>query len=156
MFRVGAIAAVLALTAQVAAAQTDQTPVARPGNDIGTGQSLPLSSTAGNIAPDDTNNLVAGRLPEPAIDPNAPPAAFIEDARQALAAGRTGEAQEAIERAESRVLNRAVAPSLASTPSHQPLVQQLRDARMALGSGDKPRTMEILADALNNPEAKQQ
>jgi hypothetical protein len=49
-----------------------------------------------------------------------------------------------------------VKPSQAHDPSRQPLVQQLRDARMALGTGDKPRTMEILAAALNNPEAKQQ
>jgi hypothetical protein len=146
----------LVLTAQVAAAQTAQPPVARPGNDIGTGQSLPLSSTAGNIGPGDTHNLIAGRLPTPAIDENAPPAAFIDAARQALAAGRTGEAQEAIERAETRALDRAIPPSQAGTPSQQPLVQQLRDARMALGSGDKPRTMAILAAALQNPEAKQQ
>jgi len=156
MFRVGVTAALLVLMAQVAGAQTLQAPAARPGNDIGTGQSLPLSSTAGNIVPGDTQNLVAGRLPVPTIDENAPPAAFIEGARQALAAGRTGEAQEAIERAESRALDRSVKPSQASDPSRQPLVQQLRDARMALGAGDKLRTMEILAAALNNPEAKQQ
>jgi hypothetical protein len=156
MFRVGVTAALLVLTAQVAGAQTLEAPAARPGNDIGTGESLPLSSTAGNIVPGDTQNLVAGRLPVPAIDENAPPATFIEGARQALAAGRTGEAQEAIERAESRALDRSVKPSQAHDPSRQPLVQQLRDARMALGTGDKPRTMEILAAALNNPEAKQQ
>jgi hypothetical protein len=153
MFRVGVSVALLVLTAQVAGAQTAQAPVARPGNDIGTGQSLPLSSTAGNIVPG--QGLVAARLPVPAIDENAPPAAFIEAARRALAAGRTGEAQEAIERAESRALDRSVAPSQASNPSQQPLVQQLHDARMALGAGNKPRTMEILAAALNNPEAKQ-
>ena len=155
MFRVGVTVALLVLTAQVAGAQTDQAPVARPGNEIGTGQSLPMSSTAGNIVPGDTHGVVAARLPVPAVDENAPPAAFIEAARQALAADRTGEAQEAIERAETRVLDRSVRPSLAKDPSRQPLVQQLYDARMALGAGDKPRTMEILAAALNNPEAKQ-
>jgi len=102
-----------------------------------------------------TPQAPAPRLPIPAVNENAPPATFIEAARQALAAGRTGEAQEAIERAESRTLDRAVKPSLASQPSQQPLVQQLRDARTALAAGDKLRATEILAAALKNPEAQQ-
>ncbi len=34
---------------------------ARPGNEIGTGQSLPRSNNAGNIGPQDTQSSIAGR-----------------------------------------------------------------------------------------------
>jgi hypothetical protein len=92
-------------------------------------------------------------LPAPMIDPNAPPRTFIEAARHALAAGRTEEAQEAIERAESRALDRAVKPSLARDPSRQPLVLQLSQARQALAAGDRMRAITLLDAAAGNPEA---
>lgn len=71
------------------------------------------------------------RLPDPGIADEAPPSAFIAAARTAIAVGRLGEAMEAIERAESRLLARHVRPSLAGTPSDQALVVQLRAARAA-------------------------
>ena len=37
---------------------------ARPGNDIGTGMSLPTSGQAGNITPQDTASPIAARLPD--------------------------------------------------------------------------------------------
>ena len=92
-------------------------------------------------------------LDAPMLDPDAPPRAFIEAARHALAAGRIGEAQEAIERAESRALDRAVKPSLARDPSHQPLVMQLSEARQALAEGDRMRAITLLDAAAGNREA---
>jgi len=127
---------------------------ARPGNTIGTGQSLPLSSSSSNITPGDTASVIAPRLPEPPLDDNAPPVAFLAAARQALAAGRTGEGQEALERAESRALDRAVRPSLAGQASRQPLVQQITRARDALAAGDPARAIQLIDMAMNNPEAR--
>lgn len=92
-------------------------------------------------------------LPAPALDDNAPPQAFIQAAIHAIAAGRAGEAQEAIERAESRALDRSVKPSLARDPSQQPLVQQLSQARQALASGDRLRAVTLLQAAAQNKEA---
>jgi hypothetical protein len=92
-------------------------------------------------------------LPTPSVGEDAPPAAFIDAALKALAAGRTGEAQEAIERAESRVLTRSVRPSQAGQPSQQPLIQQLTQARLALASGDRLRAATLLEQAAKNPEA---
>jgi hypothetical protein len=146
----------LALAAAPAMAQMTAAPagapIARPGNDIGTGQSLPLSDKAGNIGPADTTTPYAARLPTPDVGDNAGPRAFLEAARTSLAAGRTGEAQEAMERAETRLLIRSVRPSQASMPSQEPAVQQISEARQALGMGDRSGAMAKIDAALNNPE----
>ena len=91
------------------------------------------------------------RLPDPPVADEAPPSAFIAAARTAIAAGRAGEAMEAIERAESRVLVRSVRPSRASVPSEQVLVRVLAEARMALGQGARAEALTKLAEALANP-----
>jgi hypothetical protein len=130
-------------------------PIARPGNDIRTGQSLPLSNNAGNIGPADTTTPYAARLPNPGVGENADPRAYLEAARSSLAAGRTGEAQEAMERAETRLLIRSVRPSQASMPSQEPVVQQITEARQALGMGDRSGAMAKLDAALSNPELGQ-
>src|SRR5581483_8061197 len=44
---------------------------ARPGNEIGTGMSLPTSDQSGNITPADTASPIAARLPEPPVADNA-------------------------------------------------------------------------------------
>jgi hypothetical protein len=128
---------------------------ARPDNPIGSGQSLPLSDAASNITPGNSASVIAPRLPDPPLDENAAPADFLAAARQALTAGRTGEGQEALERAESRALDRSVRPSLASQASRQPLVQQITRARDALAAGDTPGAIRAIDGALANPEARE-
>lgn len=142
------------LAAPVLAQTAPNTPDgARPGNIPGTGQSLPLSNNASNTTPSDTRSVIAPRLPDPAVGENAPPRIFLEAARRALAANRTGEAQEAMERAESRLLSRSVAPSRAADPSRQPLIAQIANARTALSIGDRARAIQILDVAIDSPEA---
>jgi hypothetical protein len=92
-------------------------------------------------------------LPVPPIDENAPPSAFLQAAQTAIAANRTGEAQEALERAESRALDRSVRPSKVGQPSRQPLVQQIAQAREALGAGDRQHAVSLIEAAIANPEA---
>jgi hypothetical protein len=141
----------LALTAS-AGAQTDPATGARPGNVIGTGQSLPLSDKASNVTAADTNAVIAPRLPTPSAGDDASPRAFLQAAERALTLGRTGEAQEAIERAESRLLDRDVAPSAAGRPSSQKLVAVVGDARRALAAGDRPGAMRLIMEALRGVE----
>jgi hypothetical protein len=141
-------AVLLVLIAAPAWAQTAPTPADdQPGKE-------PLSTSASNITPD-TQRPWAPRLPAPPVPENAPPKDFIQAALNALAAGRTGEAQEAMERAESRVLTRSVRPSRANQPSQQPLVQQLAQARQALGANNRMEAVRILQQALKNPEASE-
>jgi hypothetical protein len=48
---------------------------ARPGNDIGSGMSMPMSGSASNIGPEDSNGRIAPNLPSPELDENAGPMA---------------------------------------------------------------------------------
>ena len=91
------------------------------------------------------------RLPDPPVADEAPPSAFVAAARTAIAAGRSGEAMEAIERAESRVLVRSVRPSRASVPSDDALVRLLADSRAALARGDRAEALDRLAAVMAHP-----
>ena len=142
--------ALLVVAAPQAGAQTPASPVtgARPGNDIGSGQSLPRGNIPSNVTPGDTRSLIAPSLPVPAVGANGGPRAYLEAAQRALAAGQTGEAQEALERAQTRMLDRSVAPSRADVPDQQPGVEDVNNALHALSAGDRPRTQQIISDIL--------
>lgn len=99
------------------------------------GVGSPTSRSASNINASDTRSEIAPRLP----DPNAASSTaegYIAAARRALAGGRTGAAQEALERAETRLLTRSTDPSMANTPDNGPMVQRVSEARRALASRD--------------------
>ena len=83
------------------------------------------------------------RLPE-----HAPPATFLLDARRAILAGRIGGATEALERAESRVLQAIAISRATAGPSTDPLVLRLADARRALAAGDRRTALGSIDDVL--------
>lgn len=99
------------------------------------------------------NGVIVPKLPAPVLAEDAPPAAFLAAARNAIAANRLPEAQEALERAESRALDRSVRPSAARQPSGQPLVRQIAAARQALSGGDRARAVQLIDSALRAPAA---
>ncbi len=110
------------------------------------------AASASNTTASDTRSLIAPRLPAPALGDDALPADFLHAARVALMLQHTGEAQEALERAESRALDRSVAPSQAQQASKQSLIKQITEARRALSSGDSDLTLRMIGVALRNPE----
>src|ERR1700733_10033962 len=59
---------------------------ARPGNEIGTGMSLPMGNSASNINPTDTRSMIAPTLPSPAVGDNASAPDYLAAARNSLAA----------------------------------------------------------------------
>jgi hypothetical protein len=124
---------------------------ARPGNEIGTGSSLPLSDRASNLGPGDTRSSIAPNLPSPLASEDAPVQAYLQAARSALIAGRTGEAQQALEMAETRALDRSVPLFQTSTPSRNPLVDKIGQALGAMGARDRGRAVQIIDEALANP-----
>ncbi len=143
-------AAILLLATPSAWAQLGPNPTgARPGNVIGTGQSLPLSDKASNATAGDTASVIAPRLPTPASGDDSGPVAFLHDADRAITLGRTGEAQEALERAESRLLDRSVVRTRANAPDEQPLVKTVGNARRALAAGDRRAAQDLIQQALN-------
>ena len=87
-------------------------------------------------------------LPAPAIDEDSSPLAFLLAAKSAVGGGRWGEAQEALERAESRVLTRSVRPSRAGAPSAQQIVGSLQRARRAVEAHDRATATDAIGAAL--------
>ncbi len=83
----------------------------------------------------------------------APPATddiqtLLLDARQSLQAGRTGEAQEALERAETRALDRSVPAGTERELATGPVVRAASAAREALESGNVAGAIRIIDAAL--------
>ncbi len=124
---------------------------ARPGNVIGTGQSLPRSDQAGNINGQTTHSDLAPNLPAPPAGDDLQ--SLLLDARTALQAGRTGEAQEALERAESRALDRSVPAGTERAPAADPLVKGISAALQALGTGDSGAAVKQIETIM--PQAAQ-
>ncbi len=122
---------------------------ARPGNEIGTGSSLPRSDKSGNISSTDTRSVLAPNLPAPPVADSAPLRDFLVAARAALAAGRTGEAQDALERAETRALDRSVPHLQTNAPSEDPLVEKIQDALHTLSIGDQTHAIQRIDEAIS-------
>ncbi len=109
----------------------------------------PTSTHASNIDAQDTTSPIAPALPSPDLGPGASPVQFLHAARSALATGRTGEAQQAMEMAETRLLDRSTPLFQTNDPSRNPLIKQIGEARRALGSGDRAQSMQLLDSALS-------
>ena len=149
-----ATVALLGVTAMSALAQappiSDPATGARPGHEVGIGDSLPRSDKASNIVPADTRSNIAPTLPPSAIGVDAASRDYLRAARASLVAGRTGQAQQSLEMAETRALDRSVPQGQTETPSHSQLISRIRDARHALGGGDSTQTIQLIDLALSS------
>jgi hypothetical protein len=103
---------------------------------------------ASNTTATDTRSAVAPALPAPHLAKGSPPVAFLEAARTALNRGRTGETQEALERAEARLLSRAVEPADSDRPDTQRAVYDIGAARKALAVRDRAGATQAIDDAI--------
>lgn len=121
---------------------------ARPGNDVGTGMSLPVGTRASNIDSADTRSQIAPNLPSPPIGPNASAADYLHAAQSALRAGRTGEAQQSLEMAQTRLLDRSVPMGQTSNTDDNPAVVQITQALKALAAGDRAQTDQLIQSAM--------
>lgn len=129
---------------------------ARPGNDIGTGESLPMGNTASNIDQRDTQSEIAPNLPSPELGPNASPTDYLRAAQSALSAGQTGVAQQALEEAQTRLLDRSVPYGQTNDPSSNPAVTQITQALHALAAGDQAQCMQLIQSAIPATQAMAQ
>jgi hypothetical protein len=94
---------------------------------------VPMSSVASNITPDDTRSVIAPQLPDPGVDGTHN---LLSAAVQAMQSRQTGRAQEALERAETRLLTRTVPRDRADAPDQGNAVQLISQAREALAHND--------------------
>ena len=96
------------------------------------GAGSPFSNRASNITGNDTRSVIAPRLPNPDTTGDSP-RDFLVAAQRALAAHQTGAAQEALERAQTRILTRSTDPSMANAPDNA--ADEPGDRRRPSGAG---------------------
>ncbi len=127
---------------------TDPVTGARPGNDVGTGMSMPRGTRASNIDAGDTRSTIAPNLPSPSLGPDSSPADYLRAAQASLQAGRTGEAQQSLEMAQTRLLDRSVPLGQTNNPSDNPAVTQISQALQALAARDRAQAMQFIQAAI--------
>ena len=102
----------------------------------GTGESGPASNTASNISAADTRSDIAPHLPQPAVGSTAGADSYLQAAQEALRSHHTGAAQQALEMAETRLLDRSTPADEAGRTDQDAAVRHVATARAALGNGD--------------------
>lgn len=121
---------------------------ARAGHEPGVGDSEPMSSSASNIDRGDTRGQIAPRLPNPNVSGNNPEA-YLAAADRALSRRQTGAAQEALERAETRMLDRSVPQGQGNMPDQDPRIAQVNSALQALANRNYSAARQNIQQAMN-------
>ena len=111
-------------------------------------QAQPANRPASNITSLDARSVIAPALPVPPVPSGDPPRAFLFAAREAVQRGLTGEAQEALERAETRLLDATLPVATAATPDRQQAVLAIGAARDALARLNRPAAVAAINGAL--------
>ena len=93
-------------------------------------------------------STVVPALPAPALDENAAAADFLNAAERALSAGRPGETREAMERAQTRLLDRSVPLGQTDRPSDEPAVALISQGLLALDAGDRATCLRLIQAAV--------
>ncbi len=128
---------------------------ARPGNDVGTGMSMPMGNRASNIDQRDTRSEIAPNLPSPQVGPDASAADYLRAAELALREGKTGESQQALEMAQTRLLDRSVPQGQTGNSSDNPAVAQIDQALHALAAGRRMQAVQLIDAAIPQVAAMQ-
>ena len=162
-----ASAALFGMALAVPALAEDTTPPPAAAPAPMTGQQMPAGgmshagqmpmraarqAPASNIGPADTHGKLAHALPGNGLDPNAGPVAYLQAAQQDLRQHRGGAAQEAMERAETRLLDRSVPLGQGNAPDQAPAVQEITQALDALGHRDWRMAQQHLDAALQHAQ----
>jgi hypothetical protein len=114
----------------------------------------PYSNDPSNITSQDTRSTIAPALPSPNIPEGAKPSDALRAAQGALAAGRNGEAQQALEMAQTRMLDRSVPLGQTNNPSDNPTVAQISQALRALAANDRAASMQMIQIAIGSATAQ--
>ncbi|HBK09387.1 MAG TPA: hypothetical protein DDZ81_26585 [Acetobacteraceae bacterium] len=93
-------------------------------------------------------------LPAPNVTQGDRPSDYLRAAQGALAAGRNGEAQEALEMAQTRMLDRSVPLGQTDRPSDNPTTAQISQALQALAALDRLTSMQLIQTALASATAQ--
>ena len=107
-----------------------------------------LAALAVTGAPRAQSDTPLPALPAPPVAADASVATLLRAARTALVTGRIGETQEALEMAQTRLLDRSVPLFQTNTASQDPGVTAISQALKALATGDRETTLRHLQTAL--------
>jgi hypothetical protein len=114
----------------------------------------PTSTGASNIAGQDQRSTIAPALPSPNVPQGDKASDFLRAAQGALTAGRTGEAQQALEMAQTRMLDRSVALGQTNNPSDNPTVGQISQALQALAAHNRATCLQSIQTAIGSATAQ--
>ena len=135
--------------------QQDRTKGHRTMRPSATGLALAVLASLGasRAAAQPTSLLPPGGAATPiastvTVDADSDARGFLLSARAAVERGRTGEAREALERAETRLLGRATPPLPPVEPGYRGSVVLIASGRRSLAAHDRPATLRAIDDAL--------
>jgi hypothetical protein len=103
-------------------------------------------------APD--GRTVLSPLPSPGVSEAARPSDYLRATQGALVAGRNGEAQQSLEMAQTRMLDRSVQLGRTNNPSDNPTVGQISQALQALAAGDRGSCLRFVQSAIESATAQ--
>jgi hypothetical protein len=112
--------------------------------------SEPSSSVASNIDAADASSMIAPQLPAPDLGANATPADYLRAAESALHEHRSGLAQNTLEMAETRLLDRAVPATQANTPDPAATIMTIDSALHALANHNVASAEQATQNALHD------
>ncbi len=101
------------------------------------------------VADTSTQTSSAADVPE-----NERTSDYLRAAQGALATGRTAEAQQALEMAQTRVLDRSVPLGQTYNPSKNPTVLKISEALQALAGRDRATCMQLIQEAIGSAAAQ--
>jgi hypothetical protein len=103
---------------------------------------------------DGHGGTVLSPLPAPDLPETGRPSDYLRAAQSALVAGRTGEARESLERAQTRMLDRSVPMGQTNSPSDNPTIGQISQALQAIGARDRASCLRFIQAAIESASAQ--
>jgi hypothetical protein len=97
---------------------------------------------------------VLSPLPSPDQTQGNRPSDYLRAAQSALTGGRTGEAEEALERAQTRMLDRSVPLGQTNDASDNPTIGQISQARQALAARNRVACLQLIETAIGSATAQ--
>ncbi len=113
-----------------------------------------LSAVSGAALAQPAGGTVLAPLAEPSLPEGSRPSDYLRAAQGALAAGRAGEAESALEMAQTRILDRSVPLGQTGNPSDNPTIGQITQARQALAAHDRARCEQLIQTAIASATAQ--
>ena len=119
---------------------------------LGVATAMPAGAQTTTPAPDASQSGMshAGTM-APMLPADGSPEQYLRVAQDSLRMHRAREAEDALARAETRLLDRSVPASAANTPDSAPVIGQIRQARAAIGTRDWQQAQQSIDSAMKSP-----